>query len=403
MPVGYLVTLLLLGLCTGLALAPLRSPRPLAVFSWVMSMVIAELPLLVLGFLLASTALAVVEDDLAWPAAPALLGLAAAIAAGQLVLFARTLRAAAVLRQALDQELGTGRPTGRAARSTVWRLWAALVPLPVPDLRVRRVRNLIYGDAGARHRLDLYRHRDTTTGPTLIYLHGGGYRSGRKSREARLLLTRLAARGWVCVAANYRLQPKAGFVEHVNDAKRVIAWVREHGADHGADPGTIVMAGSSAGGHLAALCALTPGESALEEGVHGADTTITAAVVLYGYLGEYYPHLHDESVVASTPDSYAHAHAPPVLVIHGDNDTFVPPDGARQFVAALRDRTTEPVVYAELPGAQHSFDRFPSVRFHAVVDAVEDFTDWVRLREGAQGARAVDDRERQITAPDAHG
>jgi hypothetical protein len=47
----------------------------------------------------------------------------------------------------------------------------------------------------------------------------------------------------------------------------------------------------------------------------------------------------------------------------------------------MRGGSAGPVVYAELPGAQHGFDRFHSIRFERVVDAVEDFAAWVRLRE----------------------
>ena len=60
--------------------------------------------------------------------------------------------------------------------------------------------------------LDLYRHRSRPSGcPTLVYLHGGAFRSGRKNREARPLLYRLASQGWVCISANYRLSPAARF------------------------------------------------------------------------------------------------------------------------------------------------------------------------------------------------
>jgi acetyl esterase/lipase len=62
----------------------------------------------------------------------------------------------------------------------------------------------------------------TALRPVLVYFHGGGYFSGAKSREARLLLEGLASRGWVCVSANYRLIP-AQFPAQVEDAKRVIA------------------------------------------------------------------------------------------------------------------------------------------------------------------------------------
>ncbi|MGZ4504994.1 MAG: hypothetical protein ACXVW3_13965 [Nocardioidaceae bacterium] len=74
------------------------------------------------------------------------------------------------------------------------------------------------------------------------------------------------------------------------------------------------------------------------------------------------------------------ANAPPFLVAHGDHDTLVPAEGARAFVERLRSVSTQPVVYAELPGAQRSFDVFHSLRFDAVVDAAEAFTAWARSR-----------------------
>lgn len=69
----------------------------------------------------------------------------------------------------------------------------------------------------------------------LVYFHGGGYFSGAKSREARVLLEGLASRGWVCVSANYRLSP-ARFPAQVEDAKRLIAWLRSQGTTRRADP-----------------------------------------------------------------------------------------------------------------------------------------------------------------------
>ena len=73
---------------------------------------------------------------------------------------------------------------------------------------VERVANIAYSDAGAQNRLDLYRNRSRLSrGPTLIHLHGGHFQIGRKNREARPLFYRLASRGWVCISANYRLGP----------------------------------------------------------------------------------------------------------------------------------------------------------------------------------------------------
>ena len=57
-------------------------------------------------------------------------------------------------------------------------------------------------------------------------------------------------------------------------------------------------------------------------------------------------------------------------------------EDARHFVEQLRDVSSNPVVYAELPGAQHTFDLFHSLRFEAVVDAIEAFAAWVRTNGG---------------------
>jgi acetyl esterase/lipase len=68
-------------------------------------------------------------------------------------------------------------------------------------------------------------------------------------------------------------------------------------------------------------------------------------------------------------------------VAHGDHDSLLPVQTARLFADRLRSTSSSPVVYAELPGGQHGFDRFHSLRFEAVVDAIEAFAAWVRSRE----------------------
>ena len=95
------------------------------------------------------------------------------------------------------------------------------------------------------NRLDVYRHRSRPVGcPVLIYFHPGGFVIGNKSREARVLFDRLAGAGWLCISANYRLRQAGAFPNNVIDAKRVIAWLRTHADDYGADPSTIVMCGA---------------------------------------------------------------------------------------------------------------------------------------------------------------
>ena len=67
-----------------------------------------------------------------------------------------------------------------------------------------------------------------------------------------------------------------------------------------------------------------------------------------------------------------------MFIVHGDHDTYTPVDSALALVDGLQTTSSRPVVYAELPGAQHSFDLFHSIRFEAVVDAIEAFAAHVR-------------------------
>jgi acetyl esterase/lipase len=210
-----------------------------------------------------------------------------------------------------------------------------------------------------------------------VYFHGGTFVRGGKNREARPLLYRLASQGWVCISANYRLGPAARFPDHHIDAKKVIAWVQEHGYEYGADPAVVFVAGSSAGGHLAAFAALTPNDAVFQPGFERANTSVTAAICLYGYYGS----LDDSERLPSSPQAYVRTDAPPFFVAHGDQDTIVLVEDARAFIERLRSASSAPVVYAELPGAQHTFDLFHSIRFDTVVDAIEGFAAWVRSRE----------------------
>ena len=252
-----------------------------------------------------------------------------------------------------------------------------LLPLSRRRRDVERVADIPYGDAGRRNLLDLYRHRaHPSGGPVLIHLHGGGYTQGRKNTQSLPLLYRLASQGWVCVSANYRLRPAAQHPDHLIDLKKVIAWVRAHGQEYGADPAVLFVSGSSAGGHMAALAALTPNDPAFQPGFEAADTSVTAAIGLNGYYGNY-----SGQGAASSPLAYVRPDAPPLFLAHGDHDTVVPVEVARRFAARLGGVSSGPVVYAELPGAQHAFDLFGSLRFELVVDAVEAFTAWVRSRD----------------------
>lgn len=383
MPIGYLITVLLMASATLLALGPPRRSRILGRVGWLLSPFF-NAPLVVCLILAATTAFAIVGGDVDSPAGWAVVGAAILTMAGLVVVARRGRQTRPAVERALSDALGSDwRATvvaegsaGTRRRPSLARI--ALWPFPwFPRPRgVERISNIRYGDAGRRNLLDVYRHRSHPAGaPTLVYVHGGGFFSGSKGREARPLIHRLARNGWVCISANYRLRPAATFPDHLIDLKKVIAWAREDGIEYGADPGSVFVAGSSAGGHMAAMAALTPNDPALQPGFEDANTSVSAAITLYGYLGNYY-----EQGDRSSPRAYVRADAPPFFVAQGDRDSFSPRfiEISRGFAGELRRASSSPVVYAELPGAQHSFDLFHSIRIEAAVDGIEDFAAWVR-------------------------
>lgn len=312
-------------------------------------------------------------------------------AAGLLYLVGRAQGAAAVADRALE---GVGDP--EPYLPSRWRRY--FIPLTCSHPDVERTADLSYG-AGPRQVLDVYRHRDHRIGcPVLIQVHGGAWVVGDKRGQGGPLMSHLAQRGWVCVAPNYRLSPKGTFPDHLIDVKATIAWVREHGAEFGADPRVIVLTGGSAGAHLVTLAALTPNDPAYQPGFEGVDTSVQGCAPHYGVYalagetGRRYARLRerflfvlhvftpsDGALLASaSPIGRVNQGAPPFLVVHGKNDTIVPAVEARLFVERLRAVSHSPVSYLELPGTQHAFDVVPSIRSAHVVRAVARFAESCR-------------------------
>ena len=134
-----------------------------------------------------------------------------------------------------------------------------------------------------RHRLDLHRSRSPNgLMPMLVQIHGGGWRRGSRESQGRPLVHHLAELGWLCASIDYRLSPEATFPDHLEDVKRAIAWLRTNAEEFGGDPKFVAVTGGSAGGHLAALAALTGNESDLQPGFETANTSVQACVPLYG-------------------------------------------------------------------------------------------------------------------------
>jgi acetyl esterase/lipase len=356
---------------------------------------------LVLVALVAAGALA------AWPGQLGLVLVIASCAALAIVQW-RARPTAAVLEQALRAGLGDDYRHAVPAE----RLSAADAPLGdelrhpfrFRDPSVEVIRDLRYWDGHPRHRLDLYRPRQPVVrAPVLVQIHGGAWQYGDKKGQGQPLMQFLAARGWITIAVNYRLCPRERFPAPLVDCKRAIAWVREHVASYGGDPSFIVVTGGSAGGHLATLVALTANRPELQPGFAAEDTSVAACVPFYGV----YDFLDREQVrndrgkmtawlrskvmpceprddpqlwdVAS-PLAQVSERAPPFFLLHGTYDSLAKVEEARAFVARLRAVSRAPVVYAELPAAQHAWDLVHSVRADHSVRAVARFVEWVHAR-----------------------
>jgi acetyl esterase/lipase len=266
---------------------------------------------------------------------------------------------------------------------------------------VEKTNIVSYGPHGRANLADIWRRRDLPRdgkAPVLVQIPGGAWVIGMRRPQAYPLMSHLAARGWVCVSVGYRVSPVHTWPDHIVDVKRALAWVKENIAQYGGDPDFVAITGGSAGGHLSALAALTPNDPQFQPGFEDADTSVVAAVPVYGRYDWFstegegrreFVELLEKFVVKrkletdrdiyvdASPIRRLRAEAPPFFVLHGHDDSLIPVGEAQEFVKDLRAVSKSPVAYAELPGAQHAFDIFGSPRAHQSAEAVARFLSWV--------------------------
>lgn len=173
----------------------------------------------------------------------------------------------------------------------------------------------------------------------------------------------------------------------------------------------MALAGSSAGGHLAALAGLTHGDAEFDaELAPGSDTSVDAVVGIYGrYDWEDRSTVERDRFVAflervvvrrrwahhrgifrdASPIARVHRDAPPFLVIHGSADRMVPVAQARAFVSQLRATSGASVGYLELPGARHAFDLIDGWRALPAAMVIGLFLNKVHRQYRSAGAQRV--------------
>jgi acetyl esterase/lipase len=233
--------------------------------------------------------------------------------------------------------------------------------------------------------LDLYRPNAAADGPhpLLVYVHGGGWRQSHRNRApretrdwSRGFFDRLTDAGFVVATPAYRFSGEARFPAQLDDVVEALRWLRDDADDLGVDAARTYLWGASAGGHLAALAALSRDAPGVAGAVcwypitdllalDAATTDSFEAQLLGGPIGE-----RADLARAASPVTHVHAAAPPFLLQHGEADTWVPCDQSIRLADRLR-AVGVPVALETVPGADHFFAGSPDVE--AIFDRAVDF------------------------------
>jgi len=228
------------------------------------------------------------------------------------------------------------------------------------------IRNVPYSSKSDSQKLDLYLpHRADRPYAVIVWLHPGGFFAGDKDGSGTIdplsyvnlprFFGPILERGYAVASVNYRLSDEAIFPALIYDVKVSIRWIRANAAKYGLNQEKIGAWGSSAGGYLAAMLAVSGGVGELEDfslGNPGESSRICAAVDWYGptdflqmdpqhvelgqpelandpaspesrLIGGALP-LYPEKCKASSPITYVSPESVPVYIQHGKQDDIVP-------------------------------------------------------------------------------
>ncbi len=245
-------------------------------------------------------------------------------------------------------------------------------------------RDLEYGRVGERSlRLDLYQPPTVpdSGAPTVVWVHGGAWRAGSK---ADVPVSRWLSDGFAIASVDYRLSPEAPFPAQVHDIKAAIRFLRAQAGQYGLDPKRFVVAGSSAGGHLAALVGVSGHVNELEGEIGDFDSTdssVQAIVSFYGasnlasILSQSTPHGLSVRVPAlqlllggqpnekpdlatlASPVAHVDRADPPLWLIHGDADPQMPIEQSYELSEKYKTQSL-PVSFEVIAGGKHGGKEF---------------------------------------------
>ena len=224
-------------------------------------------------------------------------------------------------------------------------------------------------------KLDLYIPEKNTKTSLIVWIHGGGWQKGSK-KDCKL--DWLTGHGYSVASISYRLSQVATFPAQLHDCKGAIRWLRANSSKYGYETNHIVVAGSSAGGHLATLIGTTSGNELLEGDIGGnlsQPSSVSAIIDYYGAtdfilrsktqpsraneVGSVVYNLlgggADKKVELAKLASAAHhvtKDDPPLLIFHGDKDNTVLIDQSEAIIKAYKSKGLS-VRMNVLPGKKH--------------------------------------------------
>jgi len=254
-------------------------------------------------------------------------------------------------------------------------LW--LASQAAEENRFRDIRDIEYARVAEEPlKLDLYLPVGRIRSPLIVWVHGGAWRTGsRKSMP----LGKIVEAGYPVASVDYRLSTQARFPAQVHDLKAAIRFLRGHGNEWPLPSRKIVIAGDSAGGHLAALVGVSNGNHELEgemgndraqssdvQGIvsfygganlttilqqstpHGLKVRVPALDLLLGGQPDAVPSLARQA----SPVFHVDRQDPPLLLLHGDQDPQMPVNQALELFGAYR-KVNAPVQLEIVHGAAH--------------------------------------------------
>jgi acetyl esterase/lipase len=216
-----------------------------------------------------------------------------------------------------------------------------------PDA-ARHVTDLVYATVGGKSLgLDLHLPAGVRRPPLLVFVHGGAWTTGSKTQYPQFLLER----GFAVASLDFRSSNEAPFPADVFDIKAGIRFLRAKAAMYGYRTDRIAIVGASSGGHLAALVGVTNGVQALEgtEGDFLRQSSSVQAIVSYFGASDLTtilaqstpmglavrepalkrllgapPDQVPELAKLASPIFHVDRNAPPILLLHGDQDRQMP-------------------------------------------------------------------------------